>query len=212
MLDMALRQLLVDIGDSFYYKSIEKHLKGMKNVLDVGCGSNSPLGKIKKTFYSVGFDVFAPSIKESKKRKIHDDYVLGDILHLEKFFKPKSFDAVIALDVIEHFGKKEGWEILKQIEKITKNKVIIFTPFGFTQQHPYDGNPYQVHKSGWSIGDFKKNGYSVFGMRGFRFIRGEYATIKYKPWFFWGGISALSQFMVYYIPYLAYQLFAVKKK
>lgn len=209
---MSLRQLLINIGDSFYYKSVEKQLEGMDRVLDVGCGSDSPLGKVKKTFYCVGFDVFAPSIRESKKRKIHDDYVLGDIFHLEKFFKPQSFDAVIALDVIEHFRKKDGWKILKQIEKIAKNKIIIFTPFGFTTQHPYDGNPYQIHKSGWYIEDFRRNGYTVFGMRGFRFIRGEYATIKYKPWFFWGGVSVLSQFITYYIPSLAYQLLAVKKK
>ena len=41
----------------------------MESVLDVGCGSNSPLAKIKKNFYLVGVDVFEPSIKKSKKEK-----------------------------------------------------------------------------------------------------------------------------------------------
>lgn len=209
---MAMRQFLVGLGDAFYYKSIEKYLTDVKRVLDVGCGSNSPLAKVRKTFYSVGFDIFEPNIRKSKKAKIHDKYVIGDLLQVEKFFKPQAFDAVVALDVIEHFEKKDGWELLKQMEKIAKKKVIILTPFGFTEQHPYEDNPHQVHKSGWFIEDFIKNGYRVYGIRGFRFIRGEYATIKYKPWFLWGFISTVSQVFVYNYPKLAYQLLAVKNK
>ncbi|MBI2028471.1 MAG: methyltransferase domain-containing protein [Candidatus Levybacteria bacterium] len=208
---MNFREKLISLGDAFYYATIGKNLVNMETVLDVGCGVNSPLAKIKKNFYSVGFDIFEPSIKKSKKAKIHDKYVTGDILKMKNFFKPKSFDAVIALDVIEHFEKKDGWKLLNQMEKIAKKKIVIFTPSGFTQQHPYDGNPYQIHKSGWDIDDFKKLGFSIFGMRGFRFIRGEYATIKYKPWFIWGIISVLSQFLVYYNPLLAYQLLAIKE-
>ena len=182
----------------------------MQTVLDVGCGNNSPLAKVKKTFYSVGLDVYKPNIVESKKAKIHDEYKLGDVLKLDKLFKPGSFDAVVALDIIEHLEKKDGYILLSQMEKVAKKKVIILTPYGFTQQHPYDGNPYQMHKSGWYIKDFIKRGYKVYGMRGLRFIRGEYATIKYKPWFFWGIIATLSQLIVYNNPSLAYQLLTVK--
>jgi len=207
---VSLRRWLVNIGDAPYYWVLEKELRGSKSVLDVGCGSNSPLLKIRKNFYSEGVDVFGPSIKESKKAKIHDKYKVGDILNISRFFKPKSFDSVIALDVIEHFDKKEGLKLMDYLENIAKKKVIIFTPFGFTQQHPSDGNPFQKHKSGWYIEDFKKRGYTVYGMRGFRFIRGEYATIRYKPWFFWGTVSSMSQFLVYNYPKVAYQLLAVK--
>lgn len=208
---MAIRQWLVKFGDSTYYNALERELKGMESVLDVGCGSNSPLAQVKKTFYSVGIDIFKPSIKKSKKVKIHDDYKIGDILKIDTFFKPKSFDAVLALDIIEHLSKKDGRKLLALMEKLAKKKVIIFTPYGFTQQHPYEENPFQVHKSGWYVENFKNRGYKVYGMRGLRFIRGEYATIKYKPWFFWGTISTLSQFFVYNYPKLAYQLLAVKK-
>lgn len=204
------RQRLIYIGDLFYYKSLEKELKGMSSVLDVGCGSWSPLGNIKKNFYSEGIDIHEPSIKEIKKKKIHNKYKVGDILKLNLFFKPKSFDAVIALDVIEHFEKKDALILIKKMENIAKKKVVIFTPYGFTVQHPYDGNPFQEHKSGWYIDEFKKMGYLVYGMRGLRFIRGEYATIKYKPWFFWGIVATLTQLFTYWFPETAYQLLAVK--
>lgn len=208
---MALRQWLVEIGDLAYYKALEEELKGMDSVLDVGCGDKSPIAKLKKNFHSFGIDVFGPSIQKSKKVQIHDDYKIGDILKIDRFFKPRSFDAVIALDVIEHFSKKDGLKLITLMEKIAKKKVIIFTPFGFTKQHPNDGNPFQKHRSGWHIGEFKKMGYKVYGMRGLRFIRGEYATIKYKPWFLWGALSTVSQFFVYNYPRFAYQLLAVKK-
>lgn len=208
---MRLRSFFVWIGDLVYYKSLEKELSGMDSVLDVGCGSWSPMVHVNKSFYSVGIDIHKPSIDEIKKKKIHDSYVVGDVLKLGKYFKEKSFDAVIALDVIEHFKKKEGLHLIKQMEKIARKKVIIFTPYGFTIQHPSKDNPFQEHKSGWLIDDFVKMRYNVYGMRGFRFIRGEYATIKYKPWFFWGSVSTLSQFFTYFFPELSYQLLAVKK-
>lgn len=207
---MNIRKKLVLLGDLFYYKILENELSGMKSVLDVGCGNWSPLANVKKSFYSLGMDIHKPSIEEIKKKKIHDAYRLGNILKVGTYFKPKSFDAVIALDVVEHFKKSEGVNLIKQMEKIAKKKVIIMTPYGFTVQHSHDGNPYQEHKSGWSIEDFKKREYRIYGLRGFRFVRGEYATIKYKPWFLWGVITVLSQFFVYFFPQWAYQLLAIK--
>lgn len=207
---MNLRKIFVVVGDYFYYSSLQKELRGMETVLDVACGARSPLSEFKKTFYSVGIDIFKPSIEKSKKAKLHDEYKIGNVLSLDKFFKKKSFDAIVALDIIEHLEKKDGFKLLDQMEKIAKKKIIILTPYGFTQQHPFDKNPHQVHKSGWYPNEFLKKGYNVFGMRGFRFIRGEYATIKYKPWFLWGLISTLSQFVVFKFPQISYQLLAVK--
>lgn len=208
---MTVRQFFVNLGDLSYYKALEKELKGMTSVLDVGCGSWSPIANVKKSFYSVGIDIHKPSIDEIKKSKIHDKTKVGDVLKIGTYFKPKSFDAVIALDVVEHFVKKEGLELIKQIELLAKKKVVILTPYGFTKQSPIDDNPFQEHKSGWHIEDFKNRGYEIYGMRGLRFIRtGEYATIKYKPWFLWGVIAVLSQFIVYFYPKLAYQMLAVK--
>lgn len=211
---MGIRQWLIEIGDASYYRVLEREFGDMRSVLDVGCGSNSPLAKIKKNFYLLGIDIFESSIKKSKKAKIHDDYKVGDILNIDKFFKPKSFDAIVAIDVIEHFKKKDALKLIDSMDRIAKKKVVIVTPYGFAKQSAYDGNPYQEHKSGWSISDFKKMGYKIRGMRGFRFIRGGEggANIRYKPWIIWGVISALSQPIAYFIPQIASQLLAVKYK
>lgn len=182
----------------------------MKSVLDVGCGSNSPIVKIKKKPNSVGFDLFEPSLKKSKKKRIHSKYVAGNILELEKHFKSRSYDCVIGLDIIEHFIKKEGENLLCTMEKVAKSRVIIFTPNGFVKQSVYDNNIYQIHKSGWTVADFQKRGYRVLGLRGPKWLRGEYASIKLKPWFFWGLVAFLSEPFYVFFPASAYHLFAVK--
>lgn len=213
---MNLKNLLVDIGDYPYYGMIAWELCDMQSVLDVGCGSNSPLANLpagrqgKKHFYSVGVDIHKASIATSRKNKIHDEYKVGDVFLIDKLFKGKKFDAVVALDLIEHLPKQKGRELLKKMTKLATKKVILLTPNGFISQTPHDDNTFQMHLSGWSIGDFKKLGFRVYGMRGLKWLRGEYATIKWKPWFFWAAISTLSELLVFFVPQLANQLFVVK--
>jgi SAM-dependent methyltransferase len=207
---MSLRTTLVSLGDYLYYNTLARELSDMESVLDVGCGARSPLAKIPKHFYSVGIDIFKPSIEASKKNKIHDKYVLSDVMSINKHYKKKSFDAVVALDLIEHIPKKDGFKLLKLMEEIARKKVIVLTPNGFYSQDPYEDNPYQIHKSGWEYEDFVKNGYACYGMRGIKSLRGEYATITLKPWIVWATLSTLSQPLYYFMPKHAHQLLAVK--
>lgn len=207
---MNLRKKLIEISDFFYYKKLNQELNNCNSILDVGCGSDSPLRKVKKNLYSVGIDIFKPSIEASKRKKIHDKYIVSDINKIDKLFKKDSFDAVITLDLIEHLEKKEALRLIKKMEEIARKKVIILTPNGFTKQEEYGDNPFQVHRSGWTVKEFKKYGFTTKGMRGLKWLRGEHASLRFKPWFFWGMISTFSEFFVYFYPPLAYQLFAVK--
>lgn len=184
---MNVRQFIRKYQDIFYFKVLERSLSDCKSILDVGCGADSPLKNVKKTFVSEGVDIFEDSIKQSQKNKIHDKYIIFDIRKIDKIHKRKSFDAVIALDVIEHLNKKESLDLIKKMENIARKKVIILTPNGFYHQDAYDNNPHRVHRSKWKKEDFEKLGYKIYGLRGLKYIRGEYATIKYKPWLFWGG-------------------------
>lgn len=208
---MFLRNLFISIGDAQYYHVLSNALRDATSVLDVGCGKESPLRNIKKTFRSVGVDIHNQSILKSKKGRIHDTYIIGDVIKIKNYVKPKSFDVVLALDLIEHLTKKEGFQIIADMEQIATKRVIIMTPNGYYHQDAFEGNPHQVHQSGWDMSDFSKLGYTVYGLRGLRWIRGEYATIRLKPWFFWGLLSVFTQPLVYYLPKFAYQLFAVKE-
>lgn len=196
-----------------YERYLEKELQENDTVLDLGCGKNSPLRHCRVS-YSVGIDLFEPYLKESKKKRIHNDYVLADVRNLP--FAHKSFDVVACIDILEHLTKKEGYKLIKNVEQIAKKKIIILTPNGFLPQAQYDKNVLQIHKSGWTIDEFKRLGFDVKGINGLKFFRGEKGKPKFKFKLKILNLAVtvlldLSQKIVSLFPQLAFQLLAVKK-
>jgi 2-polyprenyl-3-methyl-5-hydroxy-6-metoxy-1,4-benzoquinol methylase len=199
------------LSNEFYKQAAKNSIKSSTSVLDVGCGYNSILGKIKGTFTSTGIDVFRDCIQVSRKAKNHNRYVIGDIRKLNTHFSKESYDTVIALDVIEHLTKNEAQKMIVQMEKIAKKRVVIMTPNGFYPQEILFGNPHQKHKSGWYINDLKALGYKVYGLRGLKYIRGIHAMIQYKPWILWAIIAFISEPLLYFFPKYSYHIFAIKE-
>lgn len=96
------------------------------------------------------------------------------------------------------------------METWARKKVIITTPKGYVWQNGYDGNPLQEHKSSWSVKELRDLGFKVYGMHGWKRLRGYRSRAKYKPTFLCLGISVLTQKVTYFYPKLAFQLFAIK--
>jgi SAM-dependent methyltransferase len=171
---------------------LRRALAGCQTVLDVGCGKSSPLRFVPNR-HLVGVDGFAPAIEQARAARTHDEYALGDIKKLLELFPSTRFDACVALDVIEHLPKDDGWRLLDAMEKLAKKRVVIFTPNGFVPQHSNDGD-LQEHLSGWTAEDLRPRGYEVFGMCGPKSLRGEYHIIKYKPRAFWALVSLVTDY------------------
>ena len=170
---------------------IRPAVRGSKTVLDVGCGNSSPL-RFLSAMRLVGVDGYPPAIEEAQKQGTHDEFRLGDIKRLPDLFDASSFDGCIALDVIEHLPKEDGWRLLDNMERLARRCVIILTPNGFVPQHSKNGD-LQEHLSGWEAQEFRQRGYRVIGMGGLKKLRGEYHALKYKPRAFWALVSFLSQ-------------------
>jgi len=182
-------------------------LRDCLTVLDIGCGELSPLKFIDSKI--TGVDIGRNTIAAAKKNRTHNHYKVLDIKQLITEFKPKSFDAVVGLDVIEHLKKQDGEKLIKQMEKIAIKKVIIFTPNGFMPQK--GESIYDKHLSGWTAAEMKRKGYQVFGIYGPRILRGEWHKIKFKPEFFWTIISELIQWsFIYNNPEEATALLCIK--
>lgn len=207
---MKIKKFFIRYQNSFFYWVVEQSLSDCESVLDVGCGHSSVIGSIKRNFKTEGVDIHKQTIELSRKRKNHDSYKLGDITKLGKLYRKKSFDACIAIDVVEHFNRKDALKLIKDMEGIARKKVIILTPNGFYEQHDFDGNPHQVHKSGWKEKQLHRVGYKVWGLRGLRYLRNDHAGIKYKPWIFWGACSFLSEILLFPFPSLSFDLYAEK--
>lgn len=196
--------------------TLREELKNCETILDLGCGPSSPL-RYCKAKYSVGVDAYIPYIKESRELKIHDRYINEEITKLS--IKPKSYDAVILIDVLEHLTKSEGNRLIKNMEKWAKKKVIINTPNGYLPAYD-SANHYQSHKSGWDVEEMKKKGYKAYGMAGLKFLRKKtapdntknecFVTMRFRPRSFWFLVSGLSQLITYHFPKHAFEVLYIK--
>ena len=158
--------------------------KDAKSILDVGCGLGVPMELIKRKIrvkYSVGVDLFQPYIDFLKKKKLHDKYILEDVKKMK--FKPKSFDVVFASDVIEHMSKADAWNLVEDMERFAKKQVIVTTSLGYFYHPVVDGNPLQLHISGYQPEEFERKGYKTFkfGRKELLGTGGLVHTIKFDP-------------------------------
>lgn len=205
--------LLKSIFEKFHFqkKLMQEVAPYSKTLLDLGCGRNSPVKFFSNELkYSLGVDSHQASIEESRKHKIHTEYIESDILEACRNIADNSFDCALALDLIEHLEKKDGEKLLKEMERIAKKRIIIYTPNGFLRQTALENNDAQKHISGWNAKEMKNLGFNIYGMSGLKILRKELGEIKYKPHFVWQFISSLTQILAYYFPVLAFQVLCVK--
>lgn len=143
-----------------------------ESLLDVGCGPGRPGAIIKrhKNIFSVGVDIFRPYLQYCRENHTHDELIQCNVRKLP--FKKRSFDAVLCKEVMEHFDRQEGDELIKELEQIARRQVIITTPVGGYKQHEYNGNPFQEHRSAREPTDMRRYGYAVRGV-GIRGMHGE---------------------------------------
>src|ERR1043166_5173699 len=123
----------LDPGSLLSLLELRKALNDCDTVLDVGCGSPSPL-HLFQARRSVGIDGHQPSLDQAQKSGTHHEFICEDIRRLEHQFSGGQFDCCIALDVIEHLKKADGFKLMEAMEKVARRKVIFFTPNGFLPQ------------------------------------------------------------------------------
>ena len=99
-------------------KLLVKLAKNSKNILDMGCGEGTRLGKIiDKKQKGTGVDISTKAIDLAKKKFPKLNFAVGDLEKLP--FANKKFDLVYSAFVLEHLdnpGKviKEGIRVLKK--------------------------------------------------------------------------------------------------
>jgi len=153
-------------------------LRGMRKkftdmtVLDLACGKNdSPISSQVLTIplYSlVSVDAWRENIEEIWRKRERGQiaakyftWYIEDIRTLVPRLKPRSYDAVLLLDALEHLPKKDGLQLLGDIEALLPRRIIMWIPLGTCPQGALDGNPYEVHKSTWEEQELKNLGFRV---------------------------------------------------
>jgi hypothetical protein len=208
----VLRRLLIEPFEEPLARLLEREVVGScKTLLDIGCGFDSPVKRFSHRLErTVGVDLFAPYISQSREAKIHTEYHQIDALDVESKFGARSFDCVVAVDLIEHLEKPQGERLLEVMERVARRKVIVFTPNGFVPQEAYDHNPYQAHRSGWDLREMRERGYRMWGVHGWKPLRGERSEPRWKPYRLWATIALWTQPLVERRPQHAFHILCVK--
>lgn len=192
--------------------TLKREFKEGSSVLELGCGKGSVVTSLVTHLnLSAAVDLHKPSLLKNKRQGHFQNYVRADIRCAP--FKSNSFDCVVALDVIEHLSKPEGYMLMKQMERISRDKFVILTPNGCSpKQHIEDNNILQHHLSAWVSSEFLDLGYAVFGINGIRALRGEQAHATIKPRLIGHLASRLTDRFVYNDPERAFQLICIESK
>ena len=125
--------------------------------LEIGCGSRARAARGAKTY--VGVDVVEDYLAAAHRKYPRQLFMLGDWREAMGMFEPQSFDAVYAIDFIEHLGRLDGKQFLKEAFRLARLGVAVFTPNGPMPQRQGNGLPKgaprsQVHCSAWTPDDF----------------------------------------------------------
>lgn len=81
-------------------------------------------------------------------------YHLDDALSYCKRQPNKSVDVALLIDVLEHFTPEQAHELLAELNRIIRKRILVWLPFGDCPQDGYNGNPHQEHLSTWTPSDF----------------------------------------------------------
>ncbi len=178
------------------------------SVLDCGCarGVWGYLLRSEKNGFKAsitGLDRYYPYMSFCKTFRVYDNLVKADIRYLP--FKDGVFDIALAVEVIEHLEKKDGAILLRELERVCKDKIILTTPNGFWKQGALGGNRLEIHRSGWKAKELQKLGFTVHGL-GFRFIRAYAVDSR-----IWGFFFYVSTPFSYIFPSFGDLLVASKK-
>lgn len=138
-------------------------IRNPKSVLDLGIGYGINGAGVRNwldhgykpySTYLVGVEVFSEyrSPLWDCYDKIHET-TIHDYLAKEP---TELFDCIIMTDVLEHFTKEEGVELLSKLRNILTPSgfLLVSTPAVWIEQGTVHGNEYETHKSLWKRKDF----------------------------------------------------------
>lgn len=122
----------------------------LHTLLDIGCGDLWFTTGLPGIISHIGVDMFQPYLDKAVEKNIpgFKPYCM-DLREYIRLQPESYYDAVVAIDVVEHFEEPEARSIIAQMERICKGLCIVWTTLGFIEQGEYDNNgvhnPLQKH-------------------------------------------------------------------
>lgn len=99
----------------------------------------------------------------------YNQSLIGDALTILPTLPDRSYELVLAIDILEHFTKPDGFTFLQQLKRVSSKAAIVSTPKHFIPQE-VPLNPYEDHRSWWTQEEIMDAGFSRILENGFSWI------------------------------------------
>jgi len=186
---------------------VENLLKDCRSALDIGFGEGGWLRFVPFSGHIVSNETWKATMQRSGG-DTPSGLVLDDII--DSTLRPGCADAVLCLDVIEHFPKAESRALIEYLRGLARRVVILGIPNGFLDELWVERDPF--HLCGWDAAELRGEGFEVHGFMGLRRLRGPFAKVYRKPRAFWWLVNKLCEPYVWNRPDRAFSLLAFERK
>lgn len=152
-------------------------------VLDLGFGKGAQWkgAQLPRNVKLTGVDMCADWLQEALIPR-PENIVEGLVPEVLRDFDSRSYDLVMAFDLIEHLPRHEGMLMIYEMQRIASDTAVIFTPNGTVWQPPSIDNPFNAHVSGWTPREFRRLGWTeIYGWGGLKPLVGPYGAKRYNP-------------------------------
>jgi len=132
-------------------------------ILDCGCGYGGWAIMITEKLglkQIIGVDVWKPYLLIAHQTRCYDDTILASGAHLP--FRDDVFKQTLCIEVLEHLGKKDGYKLLNEINRVSQGPIILTVPNGWVATENKVRS--EVHISAWANEDLEKYGYDLIQM------------------------------------------------
>ncbi len=144
--------------------------EGLHEILDLGARDAWHTSGLPGVRRHVGVDIWQPALARGtgKAQAGHIpgwEPVLADALEYVVTQGAGDFDAVLAIDLVEHLPPTSARILLTEMVRVARRLAVVWTTLGFIPTPPNDidgnPNPYEVHKWGPDPTDLQAAGYQV---------------------------------------------------
>ncbi len=153
------------------YLYVAEATKNGESLLSLCCGIGLELSNLN-TDDVTAVDIAPQYIEQVHIRCPQATLVVSDSLEFLKDQPDSFYDVISIIDGIEHMDKQVGLELIKQMKRVAKREVLLFTPEGkaedgYLKNEPHNAwgiegaDEHQTHKSGWTKDELVRLGFGL---------------------------------------------------
>jgi len=148
------------------YNYVREAISNGESLLSLCCGIGNELGGLN-TQEVTAVDIAPQYLAEVHKACPRVNTVCSDSLVYIKKQPANSVDVISNIDGIEHLTKQAGLELIEQMKRVCRKKILLFTPEGYVRNEPHNAwgiegaNEFQIHKSGWKVKELEGLGFKL---------------------------------------------------